>query len=363
MTILMSKSLARSTLGIILLFVPARLYADIGQVQVVDTPLHIGECSVSPGVVTPAQLGWDLCLRGNAGAEMELVAAQPRMHSWLAHGRGDFGLHLNSILALHGGAIARQTTLISDPQFKTRLVDTEYMLLAIGNPVLHRFRAQLGRMILPFGINGSEAMETVRVLEHRYFWSSPRFGGVLLIDNLRTTILEIGIAGDGKQRMTHKAEVFAHAEPLYAEVNKIDGERALSLRLSHDVSLLDGSKLVASGYAAQSGLRRYGAGFLTQSNQGDETHFEFVRIISTPDGKEDQFKQLLRASYVSTWRGRGRWILQIDDELQRYRLGSLGYDTELAKNARLRLSLNFRRDLSSQETSYWSLAAGMEAHL
>jgi hypothetical protein len=320
--------------------------------------IQLGTCRVGADVSSAETLGLDLCLKARAGAEISYFFANPEDNHWLRYGRGYAGLHPTTWLSLHAAGLVRDLRPLGAEAVEDRAAFPEYALVRLGNPAFHRVRLTAGRLTLPFGVDGSEVMESVRWLENREFWTSPRLGAYLTADDRLATTVELGFASDQWSKDDERDRVTEDGRDTVQRPNQ-----AYALRLSRDVSILDGSRLMASGYGDQNGRRRFGAAFVTKTVQGDSTHFEFVRILTTPSGKAAPFRQILRASYSSTWRANARWIVQIDDEQRRYRLGVLGYDNRILPQAVIRMAITYNKSETGDGERRWSLTTGLEAQL
>lgn len=320
--------------------------------------IQLGTCRVGADVSSAETLGLDVCLKASAGSEISYFFANAEDNHWLKHGRGYAGVHPTTWLSLHAAGRVRDRRPLGVEAVEDRAAFPEYALVRLGNPAFHRVRMTAGRLTLPFGVDGSEVMESVRWLENREFWASPRFGTYLTVDDRLATTVEVGFATDQGSKDGERDRGTEDASDPARPPNQ-----AYALRLSRDVSILDGSRLMASVYGDQDGRRRFGAAFVTKTVQGDSTHFEFVRILMTPSGKSEPFRQLVRASYSSTWRANARWIVQIDDEQRRYRLGVLGYDNRILPHAFIRMAITYNKSETGDKERRWSLTTGLEAQL
>jgi len=229
-------------------------------------------------------------------------------------------------------------------------------LAQVGNPALHRFSFQLGRMPLPFGLDTQWATESYRRFENRLFWDSPRYGASLGIDNKVNTRLDIGFAET--QRTPVSKNLSVEADPRVER-----GRTAASARLSYDISALDGSRLVVSGYGENHGVRRMGFGFVTVSRKFDATEFEFVRRLAEPAGGGVDYQQLLRLAYAGAYRGEARWIVQFDDERFRFRMGTIGQDLRIKSYGLVRLAIAYQKSETGDGQRRWFFTTGLGAAL
>jgi hypothetical protein len=353
--------------------------------------LRLGDCALENDPTTAAgeeEASGLTCVKGGGGAEVTLVANHPRDNLWLRYARGYAGYHPTTWATLHLRAHYLQLMpLGSDVTAEGRDADLDMAAVELGNVALDQVRLTAGRVTLPFGIDASEANEFYRLREHRPFWSSPEYGAFVTLDDLTDVSLAFGYATDRyasahKRRLTERAaglhdprrgrsasdeEADAAADAdagaaLDDETRPMPRE-AMSVRLMLDFSALDGSRLVLSGYGESAGMRRLGAGFVTVNRRGDVTHFEWVRRLTTPDGKEDPFEQVLRIAYTSNWRADSRWIVEFDDERFVQRAGTIGGEAMLAPHLVLRLAASYLHAETGTDKAQWALTSGLEARL
>lgn len=310
-----------------------------------DGHLQLGECALAADPVDAEgidAIGVSACGRGNAGAETSFVSGAPKENTWLRYAAGTLGVYYGQYFSLQGQAHLRDTLPMSSEGRKNLDRETDVAVVQVGNPALHRLWLQAGHLALPFGLDQSFANESYQSLENSALWSSPPNGAALSLDNKIDTRLDVG----------------------YAETDRSAAHKtAVSARLSYDISALDGSRIMLSGYGENHGVRRMGAAFLTVSRKGDTTAFEFVRRVAEPVGGKVPFQQVLRLIYGGAFRNDARWVVQFDDERFRFRMGTVGQDFLFWDHAALRIAGAYQKSESGDGKRRWILTTGLEAQL
>ncbi len=332
-----------------------------------DGHVQLGTCELGADPETDEgaeAIGVSACARGEAGAEITAVTGAPRENFWMRYAQGALGLYYGQYLSLQGRAHLRDRLLLARggktaaaPKDLER--ETDYALVQVGNPALHRFFLQAGRMSLPFGLDTTWAAESYRTFENRSFWASPRYGASLGIDNKVNTRLDIGYA---EAQRTGGARESLDL-PSAADLRTVRRQAAASLRLSYDISALDGSRIVVSGYGENHGVRRMGLGLVNVSRRADTTEFEFVRRLAEPTGGGEAFQQIIRLAYAGAVRGSGRWVVQFDDERYRFRMGTVGQDFRVKEHGLLRLGLAYQKSENGDGKRRWMFTTGLGGQL
>lgn len=326
--------------------------------SVAEGPLHIGSCelAIDPDAEGSSEaLGLSACARGSAGAEFTAIAGTPRENYWLSFAKGSLGVFYGPYLSVQTRAHLRDTTFLGEHAIN-REREAELAVVQIGNPVLHRFFLQAGRLQLPFGIDKTWAPESYRLYENRNFWSSPKYGAALGIDNKINTRLDIAYAEAPRTNTPQSAS--DDADPRSQR-----GISATSLRLSYDISALDGSRIVLSGYGENRGVRKMGLGLINVSRRADTTEVEIARRLTETTGTEEPFQQLIRIAYGGAFRGAGRWIVQFDDERFRFRMGTVGEEFRIKNYGLLRVGVVYQKSETGDGKRRWMLTSGLGAQL
>lgn len=320
--------------------------------------LHIGSCVVDAQISAPEDLKAAGCFKSKAGSEVSHFFNHSSENYWAKFGSAYLGLHATSMFSIHLAGRALVVMPLGREASVNRNISSDLALIRLGNPAAHRLRISMGKLKLPFGIDSSEIPESIKWQENREFWASPRHGAYVSLDDKFATVIDLGYA----REIRHFSEHISSQVQSQSDIESLKNH-ALALRISRDVSVLDGSRLTASFYGDANGQRRFGGAFITNTDQGDFTYFEFVRVLFLRSESFEPFRQMIRASYVSAWRFNSRWILQIDDERLFYRRGILGLDTRILTNLMLRAALAYKKSETSQTANRWSITTGLQAEL
>jgi|LauGreDrversion4_2_1035121.scaffolds.fasta_scaffold00381_6 hypothetical protein len=339
--------IATMTCGVALwLTTAASLYADpwlIKRCDLARDPLS------APG---PTSLGVQSCLRGGAGVEATTYSEARKLGNWIPYGGISASLFAGPYLSAHGLWRWRDVYALNYGETRSRARFVDLAVIQIGNPVLNRYRLTFGRMRIPFGLDLSQAPQYYQDQENRLFWRSPLFGAYLTFDDLRRSRFDVGAAINEPSQVSAK-------KPGYRQ-----DEIAVSLRGILDVSALEGTRIIASLYSANSGERRYGLALSNTNRKGDQTSFEFIRRQIFASGQLAPFEQLLRVSYSGVWQKPGRWIIQFDDERLRFRRIVFNLDRPiLFPHLLAKIAVGYTRKLDSTNESLWSFTAAMETAL
>lgn len=345
--------------------------------QAAPSPLlQMGDCQLAYDPVSQAEresLAFKTCVRGRGGVEINFVSGTPEENGWLKFGELQGGVFITRWLAWQGRGYMQSYEPLKE---KTGPLDegTEpyfdrsrrYSVIQIGNPAIDRIRLTGGLANLPFGIDRTDTVEFYRRRVHRGFWQSPEQAVWLTIDNQVNYQLDVGVATDVIEHQGQDdGDVTATdaSSPTPEEQDVDDGVRAFAARFMVDFSALDGSRVIASAYGEEAGRRRFGLGFVTVSRSDDLTQFEFVRALAAPDGGGVAFEQLLRLGYVAAWRQSTRWVVQIDDERNRARTGSVGFDALFYDHVIVRLAISHIKSESGDKLRRWFVTSGLEVTL
>jgi hypothetical protein len=325
--------------------------------------LHTGACTLAldpQSDAGEAELGFNLCLQGEAGGEVEFASGAPKTDGWLEFGHAAAGVYATPWISVQSRAVYRRLTAFAADGPSLRDVYPDYAILQIGNPALDKWRLTGGRTRLPVGIDQSLAPEMYQLLENRRLWQSPPYGAYLTFDDLRAFRVDLGY---GTNELNGKREAdYPQTEPAPGST-LIPVQHAASLRASYDLSALEGTRVLASAYAEKGGERHFGAGIINRNSHDDLTEFEFIRRLTTPDGRLAPFEQLLRLLYASAWHSDRRWVVEVDDERFRFRRGILDSDFKAWDHLILRLGAGYYKSEAGDDVRRWSFLTGLEAQL
>jgi hypothetical protein len=259
------------------------------------------------------------------------------------------GLFLSEWWSFHGRAHTDYQGLKRE---ETNLdVEADLTVIQIGNLATHSFRFVVGRAQLPLGIN----QPVHRGWYERQFsydlYRTPMNSVQLAFDNQENVTMDVGLAVE-KERKSARQD----AEPSTKVAEEL--LTAISLRLIYDFPILGSTRSIVSAYSENSGKRRWGLGLLTVGDKKEETHFEVIRELATPDGKGEPFKQSIRFGFKGAVERGTRWSFQIDDEIDRMTTGLASYEVNLVDRLWVNQGLGYRRGRRAFGAKGWYLLAG-----
>ena len=297
-----------------------------------------------------SETGLGGCIRGGLGLEATTSAETKKEGNWIPYGSVYGGLFAGPYISGHVLSRWRDVHALNSGELRSASKFVDYAVLQIGNPALDRYRVTFGRMRIPFGLDLSLAPQFYQNLENRRFWRSPPIGTYVTFDDLRRFRLDIGLASK-------------LARELENTQGQSGSESAFSIRGALDLSALEGTRIIASIYAATKGERRYGLALSNTNRKGDQTTFEFVRRQIFASGQYAPFEQLLRLAYTGTWQKSGRWVIQFDDERLRFRRIVANLDKPIFNHLVMKIAVGFKAMTDETRESSLTLTCGVETIL
>ena len=314
--------------------------------------LALGVCQLpDDGVAYIRSMSGTACVRARASEDVGVAPGSGEGAVKVVAGSGSIGIHFSPFLSIQAQGNVRGTSRFNGaetgwsllPEGITRQFD--HLVLRIGNPALHSFRATLGDQRLPFGIDANPADDLWLVAEERIYWGSLTRGAVLTFDNLIDAELDVGLSTEDLEESSPPR---------------------LSARLMYDLSFFERARLVMS-IAEDSGVRRYGFGFISTSRSGDVTQFEVVRLNAPDQVLDSGFRRLFRFAVDAADRS---WWFVYDEDRLRTQSVLAGYRYFLPSNIignsnsfALRFSLGRVRSLNPVIKSRFIASVGVEANL
>lgn len=314
--------------------------------------LALGVCQLpDDGVAYIRTMSGAACVRARASEDIGVLPGSGEGAVKVVAGSGSIGIHFSPSIAIQAKGSIRGTSRFNGeeagwtllPEGITRRGD--HLVLRIGNPALHVFRATLGDQRLPFGIDANPADDLWLVTEDRIYWGSVTRSAVLTFDNLSDAELDVGLS-----------------------INDLDKSNPprLSARLMYDLSFFERARVVMS-VAEDSGIRRYGFGFISTSRSGDITQFEVARVNGSDQILDAGFRRLFRFAVDAADR---HWWFVYDEDRLRTQSVLAGYRYFLPKiiainsdSFAMRFSLGRVRSLNPAIKSRFIASAGVEANL
>jgi hypothetical protein len=352
-----TRRLAGRISGFVLLFC---ILVEAGTNAQADSPwFYHGDCTLDASSDVRAEAitsGFDVCIRARAGGDMAFVSGHSTENFAAAFLRGGASAHVFEYLSLFSeGHVHRRLPLGDDATESTDL-GTDLLLARIGTPAIHGWSIASGRFTAPFGIGIADSSESYRYFSDEFHWRTYEYGHWLSWDDGKNFFIDLSYVGEtaaGKRVRVDES----------VPENARDPDWGGSLRGGYDFSALEGSRLVGSLYAQNSGMRRTGLGFITVNSRGDANWIEFVRTRSTPDSKRDPFRQIIKFGYLSSWRGGGRWSVLIEEDRNYQRMSEFVYHISVLGYGELSLGVLLNRTLASPYRDRWHFTSGLEVSL
>jgi hypothetical protein len=296
------------------------------------------------------------CIRGKVGVESVLSSGPSFEDMWGRYADASISVYLKPWLSLSARGRDREFHRFSQSSNQEKYRDAEYVVLNLGNPVLHKVRLTAGHMRPPFGIDRPDVDEFYRINEDRRFWPGPTTSAGFTFDDLRATELDIGVA-----RYRNKLDIERF-------ILKGDSHDVVTARLMRDFAGNGATRLVLSGGVDSAGSRLYGLGFVNQAPNHDQLVFEVVRRLPQPDGSnlEDEIvTQIIRLGFIGHYDRGARWIFHLDDERDRFRRGLLEFNYSLTNYLILRLGTSYKIEIDNgvNRAGRWFMISGFEGRL
>jgi len=320
---------------------------------------YLGECLLEKDPLKhKVLLSPTFCINAEASTTLLLRSNAPNQNMTLNLARGYAAIHFGEWVSFHAEARRKRLFLLNNATegIAADGAITEALFLSLGNQALHRYRINLGKLPMPFGIDFSPTPEIQRVaLKTQRYWKYPDYVASFTFDNLVDTNAEVAVASD---------MIPGYHDPASVNFIDIENRQALSLRLSFDISALEGTRFLLFGYGEKSGQRRFGSGFVNRSGRGDLTSFEWVRWRDTPDGKSHGIQQLFRLNYEGVFVTNTRPIFEYEAEERTYRLLTFGQDYKAFEMGLARLSASYYfDDRDIREPNFWFMNVGLQLEL
>lgn len=291
------------------------------------------------------------CLNARVSEDIAIAPESGEGAFKIAAGNGAIGLHLTPMFSVQAKGSIRGVSRFKGAETGWSLLphgirkQRDHVVLRIGNPALHQFRASLGDQRVPFGVDANPADDLWQLAEDRMYWGDVVRSLVVSIDNMTDTQLDVGVVLDD------------------LGADKVDGASA---RLMYDLSFFERARLVFS-VAEGSGHRRYGFSFVSISKSGDTTHMEFARSNKSDPDLDAGFRKLFRFAFDSA--SRRWWLVYDEDRLRTQSLVSgFRYFFPVALPGQrdvmaVRFSVGRVRSFNSRIKSRTIAAIGLEASL
>ena len=313
---------------------------------------YFGDCTLP---VDPLDYGlsnlWLMsCVQATAGSEGAFRLGESEDGVLVNHAEGYYGLHLNYAFSVHAKVEFRERRYFDRDDSIEAERYVEYFLLRLGNPIVDRFRLQVGAMDPAFGVGKSVTPTFFEEIEPEFYWEGPTHGVQMSFDNLVNTQLDISVHNNELELEEQEPE------------DRDSFEQLVAARLAYDISALTGSRLVVSA-AGNNGLeKRSGVAFVTTNENGDLVAAEVARISQEVRWNLNLGQQIIRFLFAGGFRDGSRWTFQLDDQAGIRRLGTLTYDTRFWGHFLFRGSLAYEHSLV-EDARIWHLVTSLNITL
>lgn len=322
------------------------------------------EKSAMPDSVALTLLGCEMgpseaSLSDRYGTRYFCMTAKARMEAVLGRGgakameRGIFSelrttYVYNALLGIHGAF--HHDLLWIPKKSRTHDLDTDLALLQVGNLATFPMRLVIGKGQLPLGVNRPVFGGLYAKGTQDNLFDTPEYVALGTFDDQNQISVDFGVAGDISPKMK-KDEASDQFDKM--------SDKAVGLRFMYDFAILGSTRSVLSFYGKETGIRRSGMGLLTIGVKGGETHLEFMRELSTPDGKRDQFKQHIRFGYLGPIERSSRWSFQLDDEIKVLTRAAILYEQNLWDCVWTSFGIGYGKGQKSTVNRGWTVQMGL----
>jgi hypothetical protein len=299
-----------------------------------------GECRLTQDPETTNTMSiWPfLCFKGHASST-SLFNSSNADESFLgSHLVGYLGTHFLPWVSWHTQGVRRKYLDLLDSDFEPidgRHVEKNF--IRFGNSGLHHVRADLGVMPMPYGLNEQvlpqifyEQLKTYR------YWAGPQHVAKVEYDNLFDTTFEIATAQD----------VLPWTQTA---IRPKTNDHARSVRLSHDLAALGGTRISLFAMELREQDQRYGASILNISSKGATTALEWQRLL--PENEGVSFYQLFRLNFSGPYEREMRAIVEYEDSRHDYWMFSMGSDFFIPDYGAFRFAGSY---FSNRQSDYYS---------
>lgn len=289
--------------------------------------------------------GIGLCLGGHLESDF-LYREQDPKSSYLTQGEVYTGLHIGSLVSFHARNRLRSGHGGEDGRgFEERT--TRSLYTQFGSLSNLRFRLLLGKFLVPIGINYSDSFPILDWIYRRHhFWGSARPTASVSLGDLVGTRVDLSYTKFKKELKEDEPRTEAYA-----------------IRLVHDLSALEGTRLVFSHYRSQEGEVKMGVGLVNSPPGGQTTIIEWFRVVTPDYVGPYPFKQLIRVSSTGRFKNDTRMLFEYEDDLEAYYLTTMGYDHRVYREVLFRLGVAYRRSRFDDMKNHWLGLVGMRFQL
>lgn len=299
------------------------------------------------------------CLNVTLGAEVLLAEPSIAQSFSASKSRGYLGLHFSDLIAVHLEAqsikLALRSTSRDDPTSDKDITRIISSFVQIGNPADDALRFSFGQQDLPFGMNFRTLPD---IYEHTVastsYWIFPKFVSKITYDNLEHFQAEFGY---GSERLAILSGATSETDATPTQPD------AIAIRLHHDFTALEGSRLSAFWYGDALQRRRFGAAYINADPTDQKTVIEWQRATQSYPLPQQSWQQIWRFTYTGAFRNQMRWLFEFEDERNTHRITTIGSDVQLPDYGLFRLSASSLSSSKEASPSYWFITSGVELTL
>jgi hypothetical protein len=284
-------------------------------------------------------------------AEKAFIVGSPIRSPYGGTGQVRGSFFWNSWLSFHGRAQGQFTKFAEKDWDVAR--DTKLLIMQLGNIGDFPFRLVIGRSQLPFGISEPILKGWFQTQFKKSYDDSPKNVAYLTWDNKVNFLIDLGVGYDSqifKRPKTHSEE-------------QRENKRALSIRFIYDFPILMTTRSLLSFYGQEDGKRRWSLGLITIGDRKEETQIDIIRELSTPDGKEDSFKQKIHFGFKSPIQNASRWSFELDDEKDFITVGAVYYEFNIFSYLWYTQGIGYRRVNDESPKRGWIFLMGLGTQL
>ncbi len=293
------------------------------------------------------------CLSTNGGVWVEKRSHTPEADQppVLLTSSGSVTSIISKWIVVQGSAHARIFKEHSTETVLNRDIDTDTLLVQVGNKSLHRHRLFAGIGQQPIGLN-------LNLNSKWYgFETSQRFYGG------KTNLA--GYTYDNRKDVTFT--VSAAVKDDFTD-DASQRSAALSSRLSYDFAALEGSRILVSFSTTEVSERIGGVALLNINGRGDRTSIEWLRTWTQYPYEPNDFDQMFRLNWTSKTSDKLRTGVQYQDIAGESRRGTVALEYEWSQFIDLFLTTGFQRNETriadhDRSPNFWFATIGSEVGL
>ena len=225
------------------------------------------------------------------------------------------GLHYDEIMSLHVYSNFQERTVKGQDYQDEHNQTVDAAFFQLGNPYnLKALSFASGLIDTSFGLNYSPISKSLALFKDESYWLPQTQASRLTITSNLRTQLELSFSQDISQSLR--------------QYERYPNNQTKSIRLSHDIAALEGTKLILSSMIGPNGKPSYNFASFNQGSSGSAS-FEWIRRYNYNESND--FDQIFGVNYLSPWTEDYRWLLEYESERNRAWMGTLGLEWKLTQ--------------------------------